>query len=601
MRTWCKWGMDQFLRRLEGEICLFEATLCDLADSYRPVDESGWHTVERAIRTRCGTHYGQYLDSVDNVLVAVRGIAELTGVASGSDTAAAWSSVAELLSNKPETFVFGIGSVNGFLGGELDVHLTRISTANDSLTSLRKRLHEAPSSAPFERLAALRQHAERVARILGPHDGFTCAHKTHRAFVWIKQYFWDRGAGSDDPIRDEVCSLVFHDAMAASWRWVEMTAETCSLHQSLPQRDVGECQSPEALCAKESCSRGPKTALTKKPRSGGNCDTDVGQVPVQPKHSGAPPSIDPEIGLCSFLASHTCMSPEGPLPSPNSITLSRKNDEYQLRLSLDPSAEVQKTCERSPISLPARYASCDLSALSTEEKLKLAVKVASSLFYLHSTPWLAESWNTDELFLIYTPGGAELEGPLLSQRLQRQGPSPAGQHAGQQTDVSSHTNLTITRLGRFLVELWYGASWDRVRDSFIRSPESCPTTECDTEILVFSHVNSLAVDASLADEARPFYLEGNSYADAVRNCFLCDFGQKEASLGDEAFCMGVFFRILRPLQYALEDFYALQSRIYGPMKGLGARVSSYEAQRLEEPEDLMLFDDESLGADSEAM
>lgn len=626
----CKWAVDQFLRRLDVELELFNATLFDLADSYRAVDEADWRTVEQSIRMRCGEFYGQYLDLVNHMLATVRAIAELAGMAQdtapwlqqrvrqgGDHTATTSPSIVLPRDSSWKIFITAICSVNGSLGGQVDVYLTNIWKANEKLIEIRRKVQETPSKVPSKQLEALRQHAERVANVLGQQNGFGCSHGSHGAFIQIKECFKDHEAGSDAQKWDEVCSFVFHNSstdptMPSSW--IEMTAEIVS-PQSSGQPDIEETRSSRKSSLNKSSLK--KSSLKKSSLKKSQMETAVktsfmktirflGASATQdidedrrsdPTRSSSDAIIfsNPDDGLCSLLSSH--ISSEK-VQKTNVVVLSRKNEKYQLRLDLVPSETGYNTWNQGPVSVRKRYSSSELPALSTEERLELAIKVTSSIFYLHSTPWLARSWNTEDIYLISEPGSEQLGGPLLAQSPDLQ--SCHEPPADQQTNDSTNMDTTISHLGRFLVELWCGAPWDCVRDTFLGSSIAHPQMESDVESLVITHILTWAADPTVAEKHRPFYLEGSSYADAVRSCFLRDFGQQTTSLEDEHFRLGVFSRILRPLQYALDDFHALQSRIYGSMKVLNDECSSHGSNRPQEMQDFMLFDDEDLGPDSQA-
>ncbi|KAH7094546.1 hypothetical protein FB567DRAFT_585915 [Paraphoma chrysanthemicola] len=611
IRRKCKWAVDQFLRRFDVEVEHFNGTLSDLADSYRTVDESDWRTIERSIRARCGAYYGKYLDLVNQMLATVRGIAELAGVA--EDTApwlqqdvphGAESAPATPPSSAPvsprnsswNTFILAICSVNGSLGGQVDVHLTAIWEANDRLNGIRNRVQDASNRLPSRQLEAFRQHAERAATILGHQNGFSCSHESHGAFIQIKKCFRDHEPGSEDQSWDEICSLVFHNSVpdvTIPWTWMEMTSET--MHCPPPdQMNVEDTQSLKTPSLKSSLRKAVK-ALRFESTSTSDKVNKNRRVDRPKNSSSVTLSSDPNIGLCSFLSSLTNSEEFG---YPNGIMLSRQDTEYQLRLHADRMASPLKTQGQSPVSIRTRYSSSDFPALSIEAKLDLAIKLTSGILYLHSTPWLAQSWDTEDIYLISESGTYELGGLLLGKRPQVQ--TCRGPSDNRQTDRPTNTDLTISRLGRFLVELWCGASWNRIQDTFLPPSTDRPKMESDAEILVITHILTWAANPTVAEKDRPFYLEGNSYADAVRSCFLCDFGQQTTSMEDEDFRSGVFLRILRPLQYALDDFYTSQSRIYGAKKNQDDMSFSHGSQEPQSMQDLRLFDDANLDPDSQS-
>jgi hypothetical protein len=226
--------------------------------------------------------------------------------------------------------------------------------------------------------------------------------------------------------------------------------------------------------------------------------------------------------------------------------------------------------------------------LPTKQKLQIASKVASGLFYFYSTPWLRDSWNNNDIYLYPRRHGFAPE-PMLANSTNHPSLTPPD-------TFGSLTPPFIAQFGCFLLHLSFGSPWDEIKAAFHRGLEHDePSRPSEADHLVFSDIYAWANDPNVAPGDRPCHEEGNSYLEAILNCFSGDFGLRPgtaASMDDDDFSLAVYRKILCPLQFALEDFQARQIRIFGPPIILPVPETRDPSEGLREGR--LLFDDEEI-------
>jgi hypothetical protein len=304
----------------------------------------------------------------------------------------------------------------------------------------------------------------------------------------------------------------------------------------------------------------------------------------------------PSKGLCAFIIDGRPNSKNGldigtAQLSGSHITFSRHKS--KLRLKLDHEATNATIPWITPISIRHQFMSSDRFVLSTEQKLQLAYQVGSSLFYLHFASWLRDDWDGEDVYLPWQSDGVVFLEPLLVKQLNQKRTSI---DSCNPTENAPRIPPIITSLSRFLIELCCGAPWKLIREVFLAGYLTPPKS---TDLAIFNEISSWIESPKVAIKDKPCHLEGWSYFEAIRNCSLGDFGQKlkARSMGDEEFQIGVYQHILRPLQFALEDFKAQQIRIFGPpiIEKLGENIPPVIS---EGNKSSMLFDDDEVMGDA---
>ena len=185
------------------------------------------------------------------------------------------------------------------------------------------------------------------------------------------------------------------------------------------------------------------------------------------------------------------------------------------------------------------------TALTQNDKLRLAVDLASSALQLYKTPWLNEKWGKDDVFFIQRPWAKSLyDYPFVSQNF-----SPC--HTAISSTSCSATkpkpcrvirNETLFTLGVLLIELWYGKSIEELQIPADRDCEGTPGVAwCAADRLV--------------DEIE--FQAGKRYSEAVRRCVRCDFDRRDISLDSESFQQAVYNGVVALLERNLEQFNSL--------------------------------------------
>ncbi|KAF4628160.1 hypothetical protein G7Y89_g9988 [Cudoniella acicularis] len=632
-----KRAFSLFLKRLDSEIGIFQTIVSDLADSSKCVDDSDkaeWLTMEQTIRGRCDSYYGRYLDSLSQMLLEVRSIAELAGL---DDDEAPWAQEELAFSSKPEhqkavakdapidwysakglSFLLAICSVDGSFGGAIDVHLSRITETNQAILAVQKMSSAQPTHAHFRKLRSLRAELLGTADILGETSGFDCTCvEPHSVYLHVKQDFEEipTSENSNEHLREHFCSLVFHnpnqpsDSTIPTWSWVVMQSEIIEA-ESLSRKVTFD--TPRKRVPKEG-QAGSKlhgalassSPQSKKEKPG---FLRVAGDFIKGKAKKSAPEIEtpkrlttnPPIGLCPFIATYKDSGSHSQIPSGQSsepcIQLHWSDIDSRLQLSPDMLASDYAKTWAQILPVRRHFTGRGFPALSMEQKLRLAVKVASSLFYLHHTPWLEESWNSEDIFLIHQEGNNPLINPLLLLQHPQARPASASNSGSAQepSELTSVLEPTIFGLGKLLVELWYGASWDTIREAFLPNPDMEEREDLGPsgDLVIVNKILSWAANPSIALNDQPFHLEGQSYLNAVQSCFQCDFGQRRTSLEDDEFKLQAYMRILCPLRHALEDYYIQEEKTFGPRETdeINFTSSSDPASTTE----MRLFDDEKV-------
>lgn len=188
--------------------------------------------------------------------------------------------------------------------------------------------------------------------------------------------------------------------------------------------------------------------------------------------------------------------------------------------------------------------------LNSLDKWKLAGALAMAVLQYHSTPWLQETWmSNDILFFDKEPTDRiqSLESPHLHLLRRSTGKEPGGQSSLADPFIK---NLTLFRLGMILLELEFEDSVDGIAE------------KCDP--------NGTAPDSHeswsrrlLIPKSRAGDNLGTDYGRIVRMCLDCDFGLGllDCSLDDRRLQRAFYVQIVCQFQKLLpswEKIYGLQ-------------------------------------------
>lgn len=180
--------------------------------------------------------------------------------------------------------------------------------------------------------------------------------------------------------------------------------------------------------------------------------------------------------------------------------------------------------------------------LTQNDKLRLAVHIASSVLQLYKTPWLNERWSKDDVLFIHRPWARSLyDHPFVSHEFS----SSEDTEGCTVAPPSTHRiirNQTLFTLGVLLIELWYGRSIEELEIAEDHDCQGTPgITWCTADRLV--------------DEIE--YQAGKRYSDAVRRCVRCDFDRRDMSLDSEGFQEAVYNGVVALLEKDLNQFNGL--------------------------------------------
>ena len=176
-----------------------------------------------------------------------------------------------------------------------------------------------------------------------------------------------------------------------------------------------------------------------------------------------------------------------------------------------------------------------------KERLKLAVRLASSVLQLHRTEWLQERWGKQDIYLIQG-GSSRSRFPSLETPVVHQAFTP--ETSVSEALIESHftrRNLSLFSLGIVLIELWF---WRSVESFQNDEPQArCYSEGSDAARYEIAQglIEALYEDA------------GDSYGDSVRRCII-GIDHKEIRLENDGFKNEVYLKVLQPLERHLEFF-----------------------------------------------
>lgn len=171
-----------------------------------------------------------------------------------------------------------------------------------------------------------------------------------------------------------------------------------------------------------------------------------------------------------------------------------------------------------------------------QDRLKLAITLASSVLQLHETPWLEDNWGKDSIFFVNRPGKTHYDQPFVSQHFNQTSTTPTSAMPNQMSCIIR--NQTLYALGVALIELYY------------RKPIAELHQAADGPQNTGNEILDLLTEFKTADRLAEALLSeaGARYSDAVRRCIRCDFDQRASSLEDAKFQKAVYQGVVAQLQ-----------------------------------------------------
>jgi hypothetical protein len=257
--------------------------------------------------------------------------------------------------------------------------------------------------------------------------------------------------------------------------------------------------------------------------------------------------------FCAQLGMSMCQS----IPFPSSTFVGVLEQTATCRhLVRQPTAPAQLEEASTPLAQFVSQISSRGQANETPQfqRLHLAKSLAIAVLQFHTTPWLAESWHSNNILV----SGARKAGsgqrssfcsPYLNVRVAQRKDTADSPDAilSPQSMMSIAPNLLLFRLGVIFLELAYGATFQSLRDS--QGSESLPA---DSRVADFLFARQLAdgVGESL----------GADFASIVRKCLRCDFGCGE-DLNNPALQARLYEDVVCKLEDYEVGFKKLQSKV----------------------------------------
>ncbi|KAF8417858.1 hypothetical protein EV426DRAFT_352996 [Tirmania nivea] len=246
----------------------------------------------------------------------------------------------------------------------------------------------------------------------------------------------------------------------------------------------------------------------------------------------ASPSADIISCLCTAIRSagvlHGCLG----------VLVSTDNKKHRLWIPERPDY-IHLSCSAKAVTLAELLY---FPSPSRKERLKLGVKLASSVLQLHKTQWLGERWSKHDIRFIISVETCTSRSPIIENPFLHQYFIPPNTSSTKNSIQLSIVpcNPSLFSLGIVLIELWH---WKDLQ-CLQRSVSTDSSTGWDARTEFFT---ALQLAKELHDEA------GENYGEAVRRC-IQGLDTRETNLEQEGFKNKVYAEIVRPLEENLAIF-----------------------------------------------
>lgn len=410
--------------------------------------------------------------------------------------------------------------------------------ANQKLISIKPDRNR-DTGKEYSRFEGIRSKASAAASILGPESGFNCpCHQDHVAYIKLPDW-----PGFQDQKKGDQFSLLFQNrAPNSKWQYMEMSSYITEVDDTYPPRESAKTKGEkprQVRFEKVHEEEGNETSYI-------TINMRAETITESTSHSLSVEFQEPQ-SLCNHIGFyHEQMNQQENLKFLLAVP--------GLRLQMDPMSTSENNY--SPLTLEEHFSGRGDQSFTAIERLRLSTQIASMVLCLYSTPWLSESWSSTDIYLQHHSDHGRFN-PWTVKSLGTKSVRTLGEDS-----ASSPFDLTIFSFCRFLVALWFGAPWSSVRKVYASSIQPGVTDESEDR-RVIEMILKWSSDETISPHDRPFFEEGHLYADAVRNCLECDFGQTESSMTNRTFREGVYKNILSPLRWATESCLNTQLKIFG--------------------------------------
>jgi hypothetical protein len=411
--------------------------------------------------------------------------------------------------------------------------LDRFVAKNRKITALvrhgHKQIKGTTRRSGLKNLESVRNYAIATSRILGERAGFLCKCNTSHTAVFRMEDRMEQLSKCDnaaDVLKQISFRLVFRNTgrcvvckECRHWQWAVMNAKLiCTESFKAPHVDE---------------ERGSKRQKKVTFR--------VSHLWKSQPPNSSESSPKPLVDLCLFISTLQ----ESTIPtSPTSADLS--TDDWELKiLPFSPASSWSSLVSFHDLLLTSRAA-----GFPTEQRLRLALSVASSVLYLHGTDWLKAHWTSRDILFIQRHDGDVVYEPFVGQVFELRANKTASRAHLRWPQIMEPS---IFALGLFLIELAYGQSWECLRQAVLPDNVIWENERLLVDLAAANAILAQANDEKALPQHRPFHREGPCYLEAVRNCISGDFGQSVTSLADDIFRDAVYQNIVCNLQDALDD------------------------------------------------
>ena len=379
------------------------------------------------------------------------------------------------------------------------------------------------SKRPLAQLKLIRKHATSLYQVLIAGTAWRCSCRIlHLASLRLESRTDTFEAVDMDNVQKMRFRILFStgqeegNPQAVSWRYEEIEIITTLDHASSGAVNVG----PQPPSSK--VRFGPDPILTRMERS--LSEATIGQ--------GCKSIAD----ICSTL----CATPESNRAI--GFLVDEEDERHKHYLYRADATIVSEAQSKSLSDLLGHTGRASYStSLSRNDRLRIAVTLASSVLQLHGTSWLESQWRSKDIIFHERNNHASdpcYTYPYISWKLCK-----GNDEISKSFDTSSPRNRIVRievlyALGLTLIELCFGKTLAKMQ-----IPEDGDSNGPMTE---------LATAYRLADAV--YYEMGVSYGDAVRRCVRQPFDMRDMSLDNEELQEKVFDEIVRPLNDDLLNF-----------------------------------------------
>lgn len=201
-----------------------------------------------------------------------------------------------------------------------------------------------------------------------------------------------------------------------------------------------------------------------------------------------------------------------------------------------------------------------LGKLSKQQRLQIAVTLASTVLQLYESPWLSENWSKSDICFFFNGADSNkrpmISDPYVSRSFGVSGrPQPMKQGVEQNAEALRSDmikNKTLFALGIVLIELCLNVSFE----DLCSSPDNQYEEPRPQEITQVYQTALSQIDAV-------YTKWGDEYGYVVQRCLKCDFGTRESmlQLDFDAFRGCVYEGVLAPLEERLQLYSLLTGAV----------------------------------------